>query len=276
MLRGPGLAPRAGALHVAICPSQASASATGCCSASVSLPTAQTCMNGALMRIIRSCLSASAVALVTALVLAACDSSGLPHSAGPTAGKEFSAMRSAVGSATSVHVSESGSGPSVDVNVARSGSFGSFAMGRISFTQLLAGGTSYTKVTRSFLKFAKAPAGACAKYCGKWVVVPGPPLFAGAASLTMKHLIDQVLAHVLTRRLEAHLTALKAVTYRGQPAWSTRAGGFIYYFSRTGKPYLLGITGNGGVLDFSEWNTAKVPGPPSPSQIVQYAQLLHP
>jgi hypothetical protein len=66
------------------------------------------------------------------------------------------------------------------------------------------------------------------------------------------------------------------VTYHGQSAWSTRAAGFTYYLARTGKPYLLGITGNGGVIDFTEWNTAKVPGPPAPSQIVQYAQLLHP
>lgn len=236
-------------------------------------------MNGALMRIIRSCLSASAVALVTALVLVGCDRSGLPTSAGPTPGKEFSAMRSSVASATSVHISESFSGNSQDVNVARSGFSGSFVEGRISFTQLLAGGKSYTKVTRAFLKIANAPAGACAKYCGKWVVVPappGPPLFAGAASLTMKHLIDQLLANVLTRHLDAHLTALKAVTYHKQPAWSTSAAGSTYFLARTGKPYLLGITGHGSVIDFSEWNTAKVPGPPAPSRIVQYAQLLHP
>jgi hypothetical protein len=58
-----------------------------------------------------------------------------------------------------------------------------------------------------------------------------------------------------------------ATTFGGQPAWKMTQGPYALYVARSGNPYFLGAHTAQGQITFSQWNTAKVPGPPPASAI---------
>jgi hypothetical protein len=226
------------------------------------------------MRIMHTRLIAGpALALAAAVGIAACG--GSATSSPPTLAKEFPAMKAAAKSATSVHLLGAMNSKPLDMVLNRSGNLsGTSGHDGVEFTMLVVDGTSYIKVTSTFLKRIGAPAAACARYCGKWVVVPPSTTSALTSGLSMSQLVDGIFAKVPTKAEGSK--PLKATVFHSQPAWSAQHQGTTVYIARHGKPYLLGYTHAGQGLRFSDWNTATVPGKPAPSQIVQITQLAHP
>jgi hypothetical protein len=225
------------------------------------------------MRIMNTRLLAGpALAVAAAAAITACGSSAPQQ---PTLAKEFPAMKAAAKSANSVHIAGALNSDTLDMILSRSGDLsGTSGHDGVSFTVLVADGTSYIKITPTFLSVAKVPTSACAKYCGKWVVAPASTTSQLTSGLSMTQLVDGIFAKVPTKAEGAKV--LKTTTFRGQPAWSTQHNGTTVYIARHGKPYLLGYVHSGQGLTFSDWNTATVQGKPAPSQVVQITQLAHP
>jgi hypothetical protein len=225
------------------------------------------------MRIMNTRLLAGpALALAAAVSIAACGSSA---PSAPTLSKEFPAMKSAATSAKSVHIAGQLNSDTLDMSITRAGELGGTSgHNGVEFTVLVADNKSYIQVTKTFLSLAKAPASACAKYCGKWVQAPQSTTEQLTSGLSMSQLVDGIFAKVPTKQEGAKV--LKSTDFRGQAAWSVEHNGTTVYIARHGKPYLLGYTKGGQGLNFSDWNTATVPGQPAPSQIVQISQLAHP
>jgi hypothetical protein len=226
------------------------------------------------MRIMNARLIAGpALALAAAATISACG--GSAPAAAPTLAKEFPAMKAAARSASSVRLVGALNSNTLDMVLTRSGDLnGTSGHDGVEFTVLVVGGTSYIKVTSEFLRLAKAPAAACAKYCGKWVEAPPSTTSALTSGLSMSQLVDGIFAKVPTKAEGGK--PLKATVFHSQPAWSAQHQGTTVYIARHGKPYLLGYTHAGQGLRFTDWNTATVPGKPAPSQIVQISQLVHP
>ncbi len=213
----------------------------------------------------------AALAVAAAAAIAGCGSSGPQQ---PTVGQKFPAMKAAAKSAGSVHIDGALNSSTLDMILTRSGDLsGTTGHDGEDFTLLVADGTSYVKITRTFLSVAKVPASACAKYCGKWVVAPASTTSELTSGLSMSRLVDGIFAKVPTRAEGDKV--LKTTTFRGQPAWSAEHNGTTVYIARQGKPYLLGYVHGGQGLRFSDWNTATVPAKPAPGQVVQISQLAH-
>jgi hypothetical protein len=217
-------------------------------------------------------LAGPALAVAAAAAITACGSSAPQQ---PTLSQKFPAMKAAAKSADSVHIAGALNSDTLDMILNRSGDLsGTSGHDGVSFTVLVAGGTSYIKITRTFLSVAKVPDSACAKYCGKWVVAPASTTSQLTSGLSMTQLVNGIFAKVPTKAEGARV--LKSTTFRGQPAWSAQHNGTTVYIARHGKPYLLGYVHGAQSLNFSDWNSATVQAKPAPDQIVQISQLAHP
>jgi hypothetical protein len=225
------------------------------------------------MRIMNTRLLAGpALALAAAVSISACGSSAASP---PTLSKEFPAMKTAATSAKSVHIAGQLNSDTLDMTTTRAGELsGTSGHNGVEFTVLVVNSKSYIKVTKTFLSLAKAPAAACAKFCGKWVQAPPSTTSQLTSGLSMSQLVDGIFAKVPTKQEGSK--ELKSTEFRGQPAWSVEHDGTTVFIARHGKPYLLGYTKGGQGLNFSDWNTATVPGVPAPDQVVQISQLAHP
>ena len=204
-------------------------------------------------------------------------SSVSPASSATTLGHEYPAMLAAVRSATSVKifgiVLMHGKREGLDMILTKSGSLsGSVTENGVSFTILVTGGKPYIKINKAFLQLAHLPAAACATACGKYLELPRSQAKSITSGLNLSALTSQVFAKPPTAAQGA--VRLVPSQYRGQPAWFGRYRNNTVDIARTGKPYVLALTGsNGEVLRFSGWNTATVPGPPPASQLVTASQL---
>jgi hypothetical protein len=225
-------------------------------------------------------LAAAMLAFVAVVALAACGGSGsTPSSQNSqtlTLGQEFPAMKSAVAGATSVEVSgsvqQNGKRETIDIILTKSGSIsGSVGLGGNTFAILVTGGKPYVKITKAFLQRAHLAVSACATVCGKYLALPSTSAKSLTSGLNMTTLADHAFTTPTAAQAKVRLVPGQ---YQGQPVWFGRYQSHTVDIARTGKPYLLAITGSGGqYLRFSGWDTATVPGPPSASQLVTAAQL---
>jgi hypothetical protein len=146
------------------------------------------------------------------------------------------------------------------------------AVSHAQFTVLSTGGTSYIKVSRSFLvNVAGAPASACTVMCGKYL-----KLSSGASADMLGSLSMTSLLHQMTKSAPAiHYTGMATVD--GQRVWVARGSdGATAYVAAHGKPYLIrlvGKSGGTGQIDFTDWNSVTIPPAPPASQVVDTSQL---
>ncbi len=219
-------------------------------------------------------------ALVAALAVAGCGLGKSSSAASPPARPSATVLRDDVmtglNKAKSVHVSgtekESGTTYAMNLGLTRSGaSSGSVSVGHASFTLLSTGGHTYIEVTAGFMKYAKLPSAACSLMCGKYLELSPSDAKSMVGSLSLKSLFDSVTSKTFTFRYGGNATV------NGQPAWLMLVSdGSTLYVSTQGKHYLLRAIGprdNKGQLDFTQWNSVKVPPVPPASKVVNLSQL---
>jgi hypothetical protein len=224
------------------------------------------------MRVSKTRLPVGAVlALAAAVSLSACGGSG---SSGATLGGKIAAIKAAAKSATSVRVTGTLSPFTLDMVLTKSsGLSGTVSQQGEQYTVLVTGGKSYVLVTKAFLSQTQAPASACAKYCGKWVVVPAATGSELTAGLSLTQLVNRVFGKIPVGSGAG--PKLTATQFDGQPAWLARSGSTSLYIARTGKTYLLGVIQGSQRVTFSDWDTATVPGTPPRSQVLQITTLVN-
>jgi hypothetical protein len=220
---------------------------------------------------------AGCVMAVSALLAAGCggSGSGSPPSATALAGQ----MRSAIKGATSVHVTgtvaESGQTIHMDLSLTRSGSMsGTIGIGPAPITILATGGKVYMKMTAAALSTMHLPSSACAMVCNKYLVLPA----AQAQGLTGNMGWSQLLNPSTSKYNPGPGTKVTGpVTINGQSAWKVSDNSGTGYVAASGPAYPLRITpprGQGiGEIDFSQWNSVKIPSPPPASQQVNLSKL---
>ncbi len=186
-------------------------------------------------------------------------------------------LKTAVAHAQSVHihgaVQDSGSSESVNLSMTRSGQIsGSVESAGTTLDLIDANKTVYIKVTSVFLKLAQAPAGICAKECGKYV--------AASASDSQQLTGDLSLSKLLGKFGQSMPKFTKAApaTINGQQVLTLKAAdGSVLYVAATGVPYPLRITGpsagSTGQIDFSQWNAVPAVTAPPASQVVDLSKL---
>lgn len=201
---------------------------------------------------------------------------GFGPSRRPTVAGLLAGTRAALRAAHSVHIGgtirQGGKSASVNLAVTRSGELsGQISLNGAVITVLSTHGHTYLKLSPAFLRIAHLPASVCSRFCGKYlespavrshVVFPGVNL----ASLT------KVLATTPTRGFKY----LGAVTTGGQPAWLLQdSHGNSVFIAARGKPYVLreAAPPGGSSLNLTQWNAARIPGPPPASQVVSLSQL---
>jgi hypothetical protein len=194
-----------------------------------------------------------------------------------TLGQEYPPMKAAVGAATSVVLSgtvlENGKRESLDMVLTKSGALSGWVTeGTGKFTILVTRGKPYIKVNKAFLREAQIPASACKTVCGRYFELPGSSAREMTSGLSLTAMVDQAFNTPPTpKQAKVRLTPAQ---YGGQPAWFGRYGTYTLDIARSGKPYLLAMTAkNGQVLQFSDWDSASVPGPPRHRKLVTLAQL---
>jgi hypothetical protein len=123
------------------------------------------------------------------------------------------------------------------------------------------GNITYELVTRQF--YTEMVAGgatvSCASVCGRYLSMPGTPLFSLAQITT---LYDRTIAG---ENFDVSLT-----TYDGKPAYKlTGKDNSAGYIAATGSHYLLGVRQGRETLNFTDWNDiAPIAAPPS-GQVVR-------
>ncbi|MGE5135642.1 MAG: hypothetical protein ACM32E_22375 [Gemmatimonadota bacterium] len=222
-------------------------------------------------------LAGCAVA-VSALLAAGCGG-GTGSGSAPGAAALARQMRSAIRNATSVHVSgtAAGNGQQVHLNLSLTragGMSGTVALGQAQVTILVTGGKAYTKLTPSALSAMHLPISTCGTFCNKYLVLPA----SDAAGLTGGMGWSQLMNPSTfsgTARPGTKVTG--PFTINGQQAWKVSDSSGTGYVAAHGPAYPLRIIaprGQGpGQIDFTQWNSATIPGSPPASQQVTLSQL---
>lgn len=229
------------------------------------------------MRMWHARAAVAGVAVLAGLAAVACSSSGSPSSS-RQASVILPAVRSAIKSAKSVHMTGSVTSGSeaitIDLSfVGADGLSGIMTVNGASLGLLTVGGQTYIKINSSFLTLAKAPTSVCKVVCGKYVQLPTSDAQSITGELSMTGLING-LFDKLPSSAKASSVHFVPATYQGQPVLALRHAGFTLDVAAKGKPYPLAITGtNGEYLDFSDWNSAALPAAPPSSQLVNLSQL---
>lgn len=189
-------------------------------------------------------------------------------------------MSAAMRTATSVHLNGTVQygGKTLGLNMAmtRSGGLsGQFLEGGGEFVILVTGGRVYLKLNAAFMKAARLPAAMCGLFCGKYLQLPPVRSQALLNGLSMTRLIASFIGSIAS-------TAPRAVRYlgtgsvAGTPAWLLVSEGSSVFVAARGKPYPLRVVApqpGEGAVDFTQWNTVRIPGPPPASQVVSLSQL---
>jgi hypothetical protein len=226
-------------------------------------------------------ISGVLLALVAALVVAACGSSSSQTSsagngvASKSPEQIVEAAVKAAESAKSLHVSgtiQQGSTLGIDLDIATGkGAAGTISEGSVKFKLVVVGGNFYFQGNRAFwLKVGHSEA-AVKLFLGKWIKEPaGANQFASISHLTsIKGLMDGVL------KQHGSLTKGSTTTVAGQQAIAVHdAKDGTLYVATTGKPYPLKITGkssSGGEVSFTQYNHTFTIA--APKQSVNAAQL---
>lgn len=216
-----------------------------------------------------------AVLLAAGVAVAACSSA---PAGSQTAAKLIPEIVAAADSATSVHVA--GSGPDGSQTVVMNISFSSGSLsGTVGVNGqvldiLSADGKTYIKIDAGFLQVAKAPASACAKYCGKYVEFPAATASQITGSLSLHQILTQSFNNKNTKAAEQSGDVFSPATLNGVHVLQVKDGGYTFDVAAHGKPYPLYLTGpHGENLSFSDWNTVTPPAAPAPSQVISIPNL---
>ena len=219
--------------------------------------------------------SGLAAVLAAGLAVAGCNSS---PAGSQTAAKLIPEIVAAADSATSVRVA--GSGPdgsqTVAMNISFSGGALSGAVGVNGQTLaiLSVDGKTYIKIDAGFLQVAKAPASACARYCGKYVEFPAATASQITGSLSLRQILKQAFNNKDTKAAEQSGDVFTPATLNGEHVLQIKQGGYTFDVAAHGKPYPLYLTGPGGEnLTFSDWNTVTPPAAPAPGQVITIPNL---
>lgn len=203
----------------------------------------------------RSLLAVAALAAA----LAGCGGSSSNGIASKSPDEILAASKSAVSSATSVHVSGSaasnGSPLSLDLELARGkGAKGMISEHGLSFQLIETNETIYINGSEAFYTHFGGPA-AAQLFKGKWLKAPANSSeFASLSSLTnLQTLLDSLLEH------HGSLSVAGTSTVNGQEAVALKDStqGGTLYIATTGKPYPVEITksgSEGGAIKFDRWN----------------------
>lgn len=230
------------------------------------------------MSMIRWVVVPAAVAAMLGAV--ACGGSAPVTAAAPSAPPPMKTLvkhiRSVIAHASSFHVSGSvashGKLSSLDLSLTRSGGmYGKVAAGPVGLTVLATRHGAYAKVTAGLLRSEHVPAAACALMCGKYLKLPA----AQARGLTGGAGMAKFLSSMSWK--PGHVRYVGPATVGGQPAWVLAGSdGSTAYVAARGKPYVLRLLpprAKRGRLDFSQWNTVKLPPPPPAKQVVDLGKL---
>jgi hypothetical protein len=220
------------------------------------------------LRILRG--AGLAIMLAVGLALSAC-SSRAPGS--KTAAKLMPAAQSAAETATSVHVAgsvtEGSQAATMDVSFSGDSVAGSLGVNGESFDLLSLNGKTFIKLNAAFLKLAKAPAGVCAKICGKYVELPAASASQITGSLSMRQLVKQVFNNKNMSSAAASGCLFSPATLNGQPVLQCRQGPYTIDVAAHGKPYVVYFSGpHGEHIAFSHWNSVTLPAAPPASQVI--------
>lgn len=226
--------------------------------------------------IIRHALRVLAGLVLAAATVAGC-SSGTAHqsaSSTPSAGSLLSAAKVDFVHARSVRISGHGSFNggqlSVDLGMLRNGDVsGTFTAGTLKVEIVTAAGRSYAHLSKAYYTALRQQIGAlarlaCARVCGKWIVVPAGQL----AGLNLKSFIEHVGTKLPAQRTVTHM---RLTTYQGQGAYElSNSKGQKIFIAAAAPHYLLaGIEPGKFTLNFSQWNSVPPIQPPSAGEIVK-------
>ncbi len=219
----------------------------------------------------------AAVAAVLAVGLAAAGCSSSPAGSKPAA-KLMPQVQAAAKGATSVHmtgsVNQGSQKATIDMSFSGRSVAGSVGLNGASFDLLSLNGTTYIKLDAGFLKYAKAPASACATICGKYVELPASSASQITGSLSMQQLVHQVFSNKNMSAGAASGCVFSPATVNGQSVLQCRQGPYTIDVAAHGKPYMVYFTGpNGQHLAFSDWNSVALPAAPPASQVISLGKL---
>ncbi len=217
----------------------------------------------------------------SALLAAGCGapSSGSGSGSPPNATALAQQLRTAVRGATSVHVSgvaaQHGQTVHLDLSLTKAGGMsGTISVGSAPVTLLATGGKFYLKVTASALRAMHLPASACAAICSKYLVVPAGEAKGMTGGLGWSRLMNP---STFKGNPGPGVKVTGPFTVNGQQAWKVSDKSGTGYVAAHGPAYPLRITppkGEGtGQIDFTQWNSVTIPGPPPASQQVNLSQL---
>jgi hypothetical protein len=225
-----------------------------------------------------------ALALIAALAVAGCGSSGGSSENGVAAKSPteiVAASKAAAASASAVHVSGSiiseGAPITLDLSLVEGqGGKGRVSENGLSFELIQVGGYAYISGSAEFYKhFAGSAAAQLLQ--GKWLKASATSgSLASIASLTNLHkLLEAALA-----KPGGALSKGSTTTIEGQKAISVNdtKGGGVLYVATTGQPYPIQISktgAGGGKIVFSEWNKPITLTAPSPAVDINQLQAGH-
>ena len=118
------------------------------------------------------------------------------------------------------------------------------------------------------------PASACAMVCGRYLVLPAASARGMTGNMGWGELMNP---SAFRGNPGAGVTVTGPVTINSRQAWKVSGKGGTGYVAAHGPAYPLRITTPGGQgagqIDFTQWNSVTIPGPPPASQQVDLSKL---
>lgn len=223
---------------------------------------------------------AGCVIAVTALLAAGCGGgSGSGSGSPPSATALAQQLRTAIKGATSVHVSgvvtQHGQTIHMDLGLTKAGGMsGTLSVGSAPVTILATGGKVYMKMTASALKAMNLPTTACAIVCNKYLVLSAADAKGMTGNMGWGELLNP---STFKGNPGPGVKVTGPFTVNGQQAWKVSDKSGNGYVAAHGPAYPLRITppkGQGvGQIDFTQWNSVTIPGPPPANQQVNLSKL---
>jgi hypothetical protein len=204
--------------------------------------------------------------------------------AGPTPWPDVAAVLrdtgAAMRAATSVHLSgtlqDSGKTLAVNLSMTRSGQMsGQISEDGAVLTMLATQGHTYVKLSAAFLKLSQLPASACSLFCGRYLELTPAQSQALFNGLNMTGLVHSLIPS--SASTPGHAVSYQGtVSVAGTLAWLLVSNGTSVFVAARGKPYVLRVVApqpGEGALNLTQWDSARIPGPPPASQVVNLSQL---
>jgi len=210
---------------------------------------------------------------------AACGSGGSgTHTASPPPRPSVLAeqVRTALQQAKSVHIDgtvrQRGRNIALSLSMTRSGGVsGQITLNGASVGVLSTGGSTYIRMNSGFIKYLKLPQTVCTLVCGKYLKANATQSRSLLGYLSM----DRLFGSMTRKTPSFHYGSTQ--TINGQAAWVLHSSnGGTAYVAANGTHYPLRfVAPNRGQLNFTQWNSVKIPAAPPASKVVDLSQLHH-